>query len=142
MTEQLRIPKPTVENGDYVWMPLVRVGRWVPWGYEQDPQDPDILIPVPEQLELLELAKKHLKQYSLRDVAIWLSEQSGRPISHVGLMKRIKVEYKRRQEAANQRYLAKRLEEAILKAEEIEKNCSGYRVQPDTGATYYDEREG
>jgi len=52
---------------------------------------------------LLEKAKKYLRQYSYRDVAAWLSEQSDRYISHVGLMKRVKIEQKRKREAANQR---------------------------------------
>lgn len=125
---QFRLPPPEDLGDEYVWVPLVRVGRWVPWGYEQDPDDPDILIPIPEQLMLLEQAKEHLKQYSLRDVAIWLSEQSGRSISHVGLMKRIKLEYKRKQEGANQRYLAQRYKEALAKAEAIEKNFAGQRI--------------
>jgi hypothetical protein len=133
-----KLPKPEDTGKEYIWQPLVRVGRWIPWGYEQDPNDPDILLPVPDELELLEQAKKHLKKYSYRDVALWLSEQSGRSISHVGLMKRIKLEYKRKTEAANSRYLAQRYKEALKKAEEIEKNAAGYRVCARTGETYTD----
>jgi len=73
-----------------------------------------------EELELYEQAKKHLKQYSYRDVANWLSDQSGRHISHVGLYKRVKLEQKRKREAANQRYLAERYKAALDKAEKIE----------------------
>ena len=39
------------------WYPVVRVGRHVPFGYKQDENDEDLLIPIPEELELLEKAK-------------------------------------------------------------------------------------
>jgi len=125
--EGWKLPLPEENEEEYVWVPVVRVGRMVPWGYKQDPNDPDILLPIPEELELMEQAKKFLKQYSYRDVANWLSEQSGRSISHVGLYKRVKLEYRRKTEAANQRYLAKRYKEALEKAEKIEKQCLGAR---------------
>src|SRR6056300_1655299 len=90
------LPPPEETEEEYIWYPVVRVGRFIPFGYEQDPDDPDILLPIPEELELFEQAKKHLKQYSYRQVAAWLSEQSGRQISHVGLYKRVKVEQRRK----------------------------------------------
>lgn len=118
--KEWKLPKP-IDHGDhYEWRPVVRVGRTVPFGYEEDPNDPDILLPIPDELELLEQAKKHLKRYSYRSVSAWLSEQSGRYISHVGLYKRIKLEHKRKSEAATQRYLAERYRKALEKAEKIE----------------------
>jgi hypothetical protein len=60
------------------WYPVVRVGRHVPFGYEQDPDDGMILLPIQSELELLEKAKKYLAEYSLRLVAQWLSQESGR----------------------------------------------------------------
>ena len=77
------------------WYPVVRVGRHVPFGYKQDETDPDLLLPIPEELELLEKAKLFLQEYSTRKVAVWLSQQSGREISHVGLYKRVRMEEKR-----------------------------------------------
>ena len=130
--EGWKLPLPEENEEEYVWVPVVRVGRMVPWGYKQDPNDPDILLPIPEELELMEQAKKFLKQYSYRDVANWLSEQSGRSISHVGLYKRVKLEYRRKTEAANQRYLAKRYKAALEKAEKIEKQCLGARKAKDS----------
>ena len=112
-----------------VWKPVVRVGRIIPFGYRQDPDDCDILIPIEQELELLEEAKKYLRQYSYRDVAAWLSEQSDRYISHVGLMKRVKIEQKRKREAANQRYLAERYKAALDKAEKIEAQIRGGREE-------------
>jgi hypothetical protein len=110
-----------------VYHPVVRVGRIVPFGYKQDPDDPDILLPIQRELELLEQAKKHLKQYSLRAVADWLSKESGRSISFVGLRSRIKLEQQRQSSASNQRYLAKRYEEALKKAEKLETQRIGGR---------------
>lgn len=125
------LPPPEETEDEYIWYPVVRIGRTVPFGYEQDPEDQDLLLPIPEELELLEQAKKHLKQYSYRQVAAWLSEQSGRDISHVGLYKRVKLEQKRKREAGNLRFLAERYKEALEKAEQIERNRIGARGQPD-----------
>jgi len=108
-----------------VWKPVVRVGRIIPFGYRQDPEDDDIILPIPEELELLEQAKVYLKQYSLRNVADWLSEESQRYISHVGLMKRIKLEQKRKKEASTQRYYAQRYKEAAEKARKLEEERIG-----------------
>jgi hypothetical protein len=123
--KEWKLPKP-IDHGDHFeWKPVVRVGRQIPFGYKEDPDDKDILLPVPEELELLEQAKKHLKRYSYRAVAAWLSEQSGRVISHVGLYKRVKLEYKRKTEAANQRYFAERYKEALEKAQRLEAKIGG-----------------
>ena len=110
-----------------MYHPVVRVGRIVPFGYKQDPDDPDILLPIQKELELLEQAKRHLKQYSLRAVADWLSTESGRSISYVGLRGRIKLEQQRQSNASNQRYLAQRYEEALKKAEKLETQRIGGR---------------
>jgi len=71
-----RLPKPTILNKKKVWFPVVRIGYSVPFGYYEDPEDKDILIPIPEELELYELAKKHLKNYTYKDVAAWLTTRS------------------------------------------------------------------
>lgn len=127
ITKQWKLPPPeTTENG-FEWYPVVRIGRHIPFGYKQDPEDQDILLPIEDELELYEKAKKFLKQYSYRDVANWLSTQSGRYISHVGLMKRVKIEQKRKTAASNKRYLAQRYKEALEKAEKIETRIQGGR---------------
>ena len=51
------LPKPDFVDGEYVWKPVVRLGSHVPFGYRQDPNDGDILLPIPEELELFEQAK-------------------------------------------------------------------------------------
>ena len=124
-----KLPAPEIVGNEKVWHPVIRIGRTVPFGYEEDPSDPDILLPVEDELELFEQAKKFLKQYSYRDVANWLSNESGRYLSHVGLYKRVKLEHKRKKEAANQRYLAERYKAALDKAEKIEAQIRGGREE-------------
>ena len=128
-TKDWKLPVPEETEDGFDWQPVVRVGRVIPFGYEQDPKDKDILLPIIEQLNLLEKAKKYLKQYSYRDVANWLSEQSGRYISYVGLRHRVKLEQKRKREASNKRYLAERYKEALEKAEKIEASAFGTRTK-------------
>ena len=126
-TKTWKLPKPQKEDGEWEWEPIVRIGRFVPFGYRQDPDDCDILQPIPEELELFERAKRFLKQYSYREVAAWLSTQSERYISHVGLYKRVKIEQQRKNEASTQRYLAQRYKEALQKAQKLETQRLGYR---------------
>ena len=128
-TKNWKLPVPEETEDGFDWQPVVRVGRVIPFGYEQDVNDKDILLPIVEELNLLEKAKKYLKQYSYRDVANWLSEQSGRYISYVGLRHRVKLEEKRKREASNKRYLAERYKEALEKAEKIEANSFGARAE-------------
>ena len=128
-TKNWKLPAPEETEDGFDWKPVVRVGRVIPFGYEQDPEDKDILLPIVEELNLLEKAKKYLKQYSYRDVANWLSEQSGRYISYVGLRHRVKLEQKRKREASNKRYLAERYKEALEKAEKIEASAFGTRTE-------------
>jgi len=116
------IPKRGLD-GEYY--PIVRVGRHIPFGYEQDPEDEDILHPIPSELEMLEQAKRYLSEYSLRVVAGWLSEQSGRYISHVGLTKRVNIEEQRRRAASAYRIYERRYKEASKKARKLEENRLG-----------------
>ena len=130
-----KLPKPVEVDGEYEWQPVVRVGTHVPFGYRQDPDDCDILLPIPKELELFEKAKKFIKQYSYREVSAWLSTQSGKYISHVGLYKRVKIEQQRKNEASTQRYLAQRYKEALQKAEKLETQRLGYRERVSSSPT-------
>lgn len=75
----------------YYWKPIQRRHpHSIPWGYEQDKDDAQLLIPIDEHLDALETAKDFLKkQCSSREVARWLSEYTGHSLSHTGLIKRI-----------------------------------------------------
>tara|TARA_R100001440_G_scaffold70558_1_gene93022 strand:- start:583 stop:999 length:417 start_codon:yes stop_codon:yes gene_type:complete len=128
-----RLPKPDFIEGRKVWYPVVRVGRVVPFGYKQDPNDEDILLPIPSELELYEQAKQHLKRYSYRDVANWLTTQSGREISYVALNERVNRESRFKRDLANQRYYAQRYKEASYKAQKIEENIKRIQGSSDRG---------
>tara|TARA_R110002033_G_scaffold53549_3_gene101607 strand:+ start:932 stop:1351 length:420 start_codon:yes stop_codon:yes gene_type:complete len=115
-----RLPKPTILNKKKVWFPVVRIGYSVPFGYYEDPEDKDILIPIPEELELYELAKKHLKNYTYKDVAAWLTTRSGRKIGPSALHERIARERKNKRDLTNANYYAEKYKEACDKARKIE----------------------
>ena len=121
------LPKPDFKKRQWEKIPRL-TKQYVPFGYEIDPEDDSWLIPIVKELELLELAKKHIKQYSYREVSAWLSTQSGRYISHMGLKKRIDVERRRKSVAQIKRKLAQRYKKAIQQYETLEKERVGYHT--------------
>lgn len=129
------LPRPP-KKGEFEYHPVVRLGRHIPFGYHQDENDPNVLLPIPSQLDLFEKAKEHLKHFSYREVAGWLSKESGRRISHEGLRKRVNLEKRRQRDFANAKLYAERAEEAARKAEEIAKTLGGpsTRVFHDAGS--------
>ena len=126
------LPRP-LKGKEKEWHVVARVSnRQVPFGYRVHPDNDRLLDPIPEELEALEVAKRHLKQYSYREVAIWLSKTTGRYISHMGLLKRIKIEQKRKRSAAIKRKLAKRLEETLTQIKKLEEGRVGsYSIPED-----------
>ena len=124
------LPKPEREElkESKAWLPIPRISRTTPFGYKVDPEDDNILLPISEELEALEQAKLHLKQYSYREVANWLAKTTDRPISHVGLRKRIQNEQQRKRKVAIKRTSAERLKKAIEAAEKIEKERVGAAI--------------
>ena len=126
-----KLPQPTDIKEENEWLPVPRIARTIPFGYEVDPEDKDLLLPIKEELDHLEKAKMYLRQYSLREVAAWLSKNTGRYISHLGLQKRIKHERQRKDKARSLRKWAEYAEKAIKKAEEIETSRVGAkRIDP------------
>ena len=111
------LPQPTSTN-EYVKIP--RLSRTIPFGYVVDSEDDGWLQPVSIELDALEKAKKYLKQYSSRQVAAWLTTVTGREISHVGLLKRIKNEQSHKRKSSTYRKLADGYEKALKKAQEYE----------------------
>jgi uncharacterized protein YjaG (DUF416 family) len=79
-----------------------------------------LLEPIRDELEALEVAKKHLLQYSYREVAQWLTRQTGRSLSHTGLKKRIDIERKRKKTITIKRRLAQRLTQTLQEIENLE----------------------
>lgn len=125
---KMRLRTPDIEDEEMVFHPVARLGAWEPFGYKEDPDDSDLLQPVVEELILLEKAKIYLKRgFSLRDVANWLSEESGRKISHQGLKARVETDQNRDKDALNSRYVAKQLVEVWKKAKRIEARRLGKR---------------
>ena len=119
------LPQPLDIKDEVTWSPIPRIARTLPFGYVQDEQDPDLLQPVQNELDKLEMARDYLKQYSYREVANWLTTQTGRYISHVGLMKRVANERQRKNQARSIRKWAEYAEKAIAKAKEIETQRTG-----------------
>jgi hypothetical protein len=111
------LPQPK-DAKEYLKIP--RLSRSCPFGYTIDEAEPDWLQPVPLELAAMEKARKYLKQYSYRQVAAWLTKVTGRYMSHVGLMKRIKSEQTIGRKSSTYRELARRYEKALKKAKEYE----------------------
>ena len=126
---QWKLPQPTDLQEDNEWVPIPRVARTIPFGYELDPEDDGILLPIDNELDMLVKAKKYLKQYSYREVANWLTRNTGRTISHVGLKKRLDNERRRKNKAGSLRRCADYAKKAVAKAEEIERNRIGAKAQ-------------
>jgi len=122
-----KLPQPTDIKEQNVWVQIPRIARTVPFGYKQNEEDPDILDPIPTELDLLEKARQHVNQYSYREVANWLSTNSGRYISHVGLRKRLDNERQRKNKARSLRKWAEYAETAIAKAKALEAERTGAR---------------
>jgi hypothetical protein len=114
------LPQPDIKGYTNQWLPIPKMARTIPFGYVEDPDDSTILRPIKNELDALEKAKKYLGQYSYREIANWLSKQTGRYISHVGLRKRVQDERRRKKTASVKRQYAKRYEEIIKAAEKIE----------------------
>ena len=66
---QWKLPQPTDIKEDNEWVPIPRISRTIPYGYELDPNDNFILLPIDIELDMLEKAKRYLKQYSYREVS-------------------------------------------------------------------------
>ena len=125
---QWKLPQPTDIKEQDEWVQIPRIARTVPFGYKQNEEDPDILVPIPTELDLLEKARKHVNQYSYREVANWLSTNTGRYISHVGLRKRLQNERERKNKAKSLRKWAEYAQTAIAKAQEIEEARTGAKA--------------
>jgi hypothetical protein len=123
-----KLPQPTDIKDENEWVQIPRIARTVPFGYKLNDDDPDILDPIKTELDLLEKARQHVRQYSYREVANWLSKNSGRTISHVGLRKRLDNERQRKNQAASLRKWASYAQTAIAKAQEIQEARTGAKA--------------
>ena len=86
-----------------------RIAHTIPWGYRQSKHDPDWLEPVLSEVQLFMQAIQYLKTCSYKETAHWLSVKSGRYISPVGLMKKVKrIKLERSRKYETNRKVAKR----------------------------------
>ena len=122
------LPQPTDIKEENEWISIPRIARTIPFGYVKDENDPYILNPVEKELDKLEIARIYIKQYSYREVANWLTTQTGRYISHVGLRKRLMHEQQRKNQARTLRKWSEYAEKAIQKAKEIEESRTGAKA--------------
>jgi hypothetical protein len=123
-----KLPQPIDIKEENEWVQIPRIARTVPFGYKQNEEDPDILDPIKIELDLLEKARQHVNQYSYREVANWLSANTNRYISHVGLRKRLANERQRKDQARSLRKWAEYAETAIAKAKAIEEARTGAKA--------------
>ena len=65
---------------------IKRKARTIPFGYKLS-EDTNYIEPVEEELDALKEAKEYLNNCSYREVARWLTQKTGRTITHTGLKK-------------------------------------------------------
>jgi hypothetical protein len=125
-----KLPQPTdlKDEDEKEWIQIPRIARTIPFGYVINKEDSELLDPVPYELEALELARKHVKQFSYREVANWLTTKTGRDISHVGLRKRLMHEQQRKNKARTLRKWSEYAQKAIEKAKAIEESRIGAKA--------------
>ena len=125
-----KLPQPTdvKDEEGKEWSKIPRISRIIPFGYEKNIEDPDVLNPIPLELEAIEMARKYVKQYSFRQVANWLTQKTGREISHVGLRKRLMHEQQRKNQARTLRKWSEYAQKAIEKAKAIEEERLGSKI--------------
>ena len=125
-----KLPQPTdlKDEDQKEWIQIPRIARTVPFGYKINEEDKELLDPIPYELEALELARKYIKQYSLRQVANWLTTKTGRQISHIGLRKRLLHERQRKNKARTLKRWSEYAQKAIEKAKAIEESRIGARA--------------
>jgi len=123
-----KLPQPTDIKEQNEWVQIPRIARTIPFGYLQSLNDPDVLDPVELELNKLEMARNYVKQYSYREVANWLSKQTDRYISHVGLRKRLQHERQRKNTARSLRKWADYAEKAINTIKKIEEERTGAKA--------------
>ena len=125
-----KLPQPTdlKDEDQKEWIQIPRIARTVPFGYKINEDDKELLDPIPYELEALELARKYIKQYSLRQVANWLTTKTGRQISHIGLRKRLLHERQRKNKARTLKRWSEYAQKAIEKAKAIEESRIGAKA--------------
>lgn len=88
--------------------PIRKRGPAVDFGYEQDKDDPQLLVPIPDQLDcLMEGLELCRKGCTFREVANWITATTGRYLSHKNLWKKFHEERRRKERDRKREYRAK-----------------------------------
>ena len=66
-----------------------RTSSTIPFGYKLNEDNPELLDAIPEELQALDKILPLIKNktLSLREGSLWLTHETGRSISHMGLKK-------------------------------------------------------
>lgn len=66
-----------------------RTSSTIPFGYKLNEDNPELLEAIPEELQALDKILPLIKDktLSLREGSLWLTHETGRSISHMGLKK-------------------------------------------------------
>ena len=66
-----------------------RTSSTIPFGYRLNEDNPELLDAIPEELQALDKILPLIKDktLSLREGSLWLTHETGRSISHMGLKK-------------------------------------------------------
>ena len=125
-----KLPQPTdlKDEDEKEWIQIPRIARTIPFGYKINEDDNELLDPIPYELEALQLARRYIKQYSLRQVANWLTTKTGRQISHIGLRRRLLHERQRKNKARTLKRWSEYAQKAIEKAKAIEESRIGAKA--------------
>lgn len=98
-----------------------RMGLNVPWGYEEHPDDPDRFIPIEDMLDAYYEAIEHQKNgCSWRQVAKWLSMETGVSITPGGLYMKVRNERKEKNRARGKKAWKARFEKSNSAASSAE----------------------
>jgi hypothetical protein len=141
------LPQPKIAVKDSNWIPVPKnpkgTVKTIPFGYKLSEETPDLYEPIPDQLAALEKARKHLKRYTSRKVAAWITKITGRSISHDGLLQRLRNEQYRKTKAATLRSWARRYKKAILLAEKYDYTFGAKRksILQEIGAGDWGDRD-
>ena len=115
------------------WKPVPRIVDKIPFGYDEDPSNPKMLLPNVVQLEVLQKAKEYRRRgHSYRRLAQWVSQITGRPISHSGLKVRMERDASLKRKSTIIKRWAERYKETLLEAKE-------YAERAGEDTHFYDE---
>jgi hypothetical protein len=100
-----------IEFSTTKYMKRPKWGRYAPFGYEDDPDDPKMWRPIHAEIDALMLAFKYLKASTFEDVARWLVDVTGREFTSEALRRLVEKERRRQNSAKQLRSYAARARE-------------------------------